>query len=282
MIAPLGLYSDTDLDYVELVFLLTLANGFAVIFHLPFVRFRREHFVILRSPQNIFSVGLAGLLISGSYIIVTYAASISSDASLPAIIFEIYPLLLVLTSSVILQRRIKTRDIAAILILTLMYVYAATLTSSDFELSGNISILISIASAILLAVGMSFTSKLSVQLSAASIINPSAFASMLTRLSAFFIYGIIAFCFEVDFPDYSTLLFAALYGLLILTFANIFYYKSVEINADPLINSIGMISPMVTLVYLYSFDLIVLSGSNIFLSIFGFAILALYFIKVHK
>ena len=98
---------------------------------------------------------------------------------------------------------------------------------------------------------MSLTSKLAHKLSGFHVSNPSAFASMLTRVGAFIIYGSITITsFEGD-VETSFLIFSAVYGLLILTLANIFYYRSILINPNPLLNSIGMVGPLVTLICLF-------------------------------
>ena len=233
--------------------MLTFSGLLAALVHIPFIYKRKGG---IKDDKNFVWLSIAGgLLVTLGYAIFTIAIRNADNPFIPTVIFEMYPIGIIILSNFLLNRE---------KISFLNYFWLAiSIIGVSFVMidnaSGNITLqLDQVTGSSILSVGL---------LSLGAVVISRAFkgresglrhailASFYARLGGIAVTIILAL-FE-GFPIGQVMdgwLYVVLYGVLILGLTNVCYYGAIYLSNTHLINNVWYLTPVLGLIWLWIFS----------------------------
>ena len=241
---------------------LTISLLFSLFAYLVYFKYIKEIPKIIFSTKIFLYSIVAGIGFALSHLLLIYSINNSSNMFLPSIIFQVYPLIvMILLTFLKMSEEIITIEKSFLLLFALVGI--TILNYDDTIMNGGIniiSIFLPMISATLLAFSIVYTLKLS-DIFQEKGIKTSAFLSNFYSKIVSFI-TMIPIMFWYLSTDYTlnitidNLLLMFVYGVLVLTVGTIFYYKGVSLTTKSLsIHIISYISAILSVLWLWGFGL---------------------------
>lgn len=201
---------------------------------------------------------VGGIGFALSHLLLIYSINNSSNMYLPSIIFQIYPLIVMLFLIKFKMSK-ETLNIEKSLTLILAIVGIVILNydpSIKVESFNFISIVLPIISALLLAISIVFTIKLSGKMKEQNIKSYSFLSNFYSKIiSLITMIPFMMWYLNTDYVLSLTFMNSALvivYGVLVLTIGTIYYYKGVALTTKSLsIHIISYISAILSIFWLW-------------------------------
>ena len=233
---------------------------FSLLAYIIYFKYIKEMPPIIFSQKIIIYSIISGVGFALSHLLLLYSITESDNKFLPAIIFQIYPLIVMVLLTLFKMSEEKiTIEKSFLLLFALVGIvilnYDKSIINGGID---TISIFLPVISAILLAFSITYTLKLS-RIFKNKGIKTSAFLSNFYSKVISFI-TMLPFTFWYLSTDYTfnltadNILLMFVYGVLVLTFGTIFYYKGVELTSNSLsIHIISYISAILSVFWLWLF-----------------------------
>ena len=201
---------------------------------------------------------VGGIGFALSHLLLIYSINNSSNMYLPSIIFQIYPLIVMLflvklkmTQETLNLEKYLTLALAIVGIFILNYDPSIKLESFSFT-----SIILPIISASLLAISIVFTIKLSSKMKERNIKSSAFLSNFYSKIiSLFTMIPFVIWYLNTDYTlnfSFINISLIVVYGVLVLTVGTIYYYKGVALTTKSLsIHIISYISAILSIFWLW-------------------------------
>lgn len=234
--------------------LLTFSGFLASATHIPFIFRRKKGFRVKRRFLVLSMLG--GVCVSLGYALFTMSVRTSENPLIPTIIFEMYPIGIILLSGLFIKKESFGLSNVFWLLVSAIGVATITLSISDgvFILDANSSFYLSLIAVALLSIGAVLVS--SAFKDRESDLYSAILASFYARVG-----GLLVTAFLMIFEPTSiavisnSIWYIVLYGFLILGLTNICYYSAIYLSKTHLINNIWYLTPVLGIVWLWMFSL---------------------------
>ena len=233
---------------------------FSLLAYIIYFKYIKEVPPVIFSREIVIYSLISGVGFALSHLLLLYSITESENKFLPAIIFQIYPLI-VMVLLIFFKMSEEKITIEKLFLLLFALVGIVILNYDESILNvgmDTISIFLPAISAILLAFSIVYTLKLSIIFKSKGIKTSAFLSNFYSKVISFI--TMIPFLFWYLSTDYTfnltidNLLLMLVYGVLVLTFGTIFYYKGVEITSNSLsIHIISYISAILSVFWLWLF-----------------------------
>lgn len=249
-LAPLGLLYDGD----SILSFVLASSVVAAIFHLPFV----DKKLVLQQSRDkkflLFSM-LGGAFVTLGYAVFTNAIAVASNPYVPTVIFELYPLgIIILSSFFVWSERIRVNDLIWIAFSSVGVVVVLGgegglqefIYLANWEASARQSVL----GVILLSIGATCVTRAIKTRKDESLViafSASLFARIGGVLALLLIVSISGFSLSLDAKNIMLII---IYGCIMLGLTNICYYAAVQLSETGLINTVWYMTPVFGLIWI--------------------------------
>lgn len=263
--------------------LVTFSGLVAVLVHIPFILKSevRGSGGKMYVDHKFFSLSVVG----GVFVMIGYAIFImairqSTNPLVPTIIFEAYPLGIILCSNILIKKEVLTRAHLFWLFISGLGILIVMIGSSEYGIMDfyfDQSSLLSFVGVLLLSIG-------AVTVSCAfkerrNNVQRAFLASFYARIGGVFVTALFV---PYDPSLISSIVhnidFIILYGLFIFGLTNICYYGAIHFSDSHLINNVWYITPVLGLFWLWVFGL----GSFSFIILLGAILIVLSNYQINK
>lgn len=250
------------INNIDIVPYLSISLFFSILAYLAYFKYIKNTPKIVFTKKIILYSSIGGIGFTLSHLLLLYSIKHSSNMFLPSIIFQIYPLVVMILLTILkMSRETITKEKSFLLLFALIGIvilnYDPTIISDKVDL---ISIILPILSALLLAFSIVYTLRLSEVLVTNKIKTAAFLANFYSKIISFIV--MIPFMVWYANTDYTlditldNMLLMFVYGVIVLTFGTIFYYKGVSLTSKSLsIHIISYISAILSVLWLWIFGL---------------------------
>jgi drug/metabolite transporter (DMT)-like permease len=239
--------------------LVLVSSIIAALFHVPFIMRNRKFSSLLPEKGDLFFrfSFLGGAFVTIGYALFSSSLILAVNPYLPTVLFELYPLGIILLSSLIIRsEKFDPHTISWLIIGSLgiaIILFGQNITNgSSFQWDKG-SVFLSLLAVLFLSFGACFVTLAIKKHRSKSNLQSALTASFYARLggSAALLPFVFINGFSIDFTNQG-ILYIFLYGLILLGLTNILYYSAISLSKSSLINTVWYMTPVFGIIWLFT------------------------------